>query len=429
MSDVFTNLAAMVIPSRFMAYFIQRKQELSALYQSGIIVHDPEMDALAMKGGKLIDMPFFNDLTGDAQVLNDEGDLNVAAITTGQDQARLQALGKAFGATDLSAALSGADPMKAIADLLAGWWNRVEQGILISTLEGIFAANVIDNASDHVLDVSEVVGNGGCLTKENLAAAAQLLGDAKGKLSAYAMHSACETVLNTQYGGSTFNKSDDPAVLATMGGRKIIMDDEIAYNPSTKVATIYLFAQGAVASGEGRAPVPFETGRNPLTNSGQSYLVSRRHFILHPRGIKWNESSVTGGKFPNNTDLENADNWTRVYESKAIRIVKLIVRAEAAVVEPVTVQTTPSLPEMTSASTKAGQVGVALTHQITADNAAVASYTMYDECEGLSINAQTGEITGTPVADSEGEYVTTIGITTSVGTTLATVTFTIAAAA
>jgi hypothetical protein len=70
--------------------------------------------------------------------------------------------------------------------------------------------------------------------------------------------------------------------------------------------------------------VPAETDREPLTNGGSEYLVNRRYFMLHPRGIKWDPGSgVPGnsGAGPTNAELGGA-NWTRVYEPANIRIVQ-----------------------------------------------------------------------------------------------------------
>jgi hypothetical protein len=338
MSDnLFAQVSAMILPPAFRRYFLNRLREISALYQSGIVQRDTAMDALVGNGGQLIDLPFFNDLTDEDQVLDDNTDLNVGAITTGQDKARLLARAGVFGATDLSAALSGEDPLAAIADLMANWWVRREQRILMSVLKGVFASNAVNNRGDLVLDVSDLSGNAGCLTLENILQAAQLLGDAKGVFTAMTMHSACETVLNMQYGGTTFTPSEKPGILYDFNGKSVIMDDLMDYDPSTKKATIYLFGQGAVAAGEGNVPVPFETGREALKAGGRSYLVQRRAFIMHLRGVKWREA-VCEKQHPTNAELENHLNWLRVYEKKAIRVVKLVVRAEKAAPEAIYVR-------------------------------------------------------------------------------------------
>ncbi|MFY9116820.1 MAG: major capsid protein [Bacteroidales bacterium] len=327
MSSVFTKVADLVTPQEFLKYFIQRLRERSALVQSGIILPDPSLDALVANGGKLINLPFFSDLEGDDQILDDSTDLNVRKIGSGNDQARRLDRAGVFGSTDLAAALSGADPMAAIADLFADWWLRREQRVLISTLDGVFASNVANNDGDLVLNASAQSGNAGRLSIENVMQAAQLLGDAKGIFTAVAMHSACETLLNMQYGGNTFTPASKDNVLPMFSGKSVIMDDLVPYNPETKEATIYLFGAGAVGYGEANVPLPFEFGREPLKDGGRSYLVQRRSFIMHVRGIKFREA-VVEKQSPSNAELANGLNWLRVYEKKAIRVAKLVVRAE-----------------------------------------------------------------------------------------------------
>ena len=60
-----TKIADVIVPEVFNKYVIERTAELSALYQSGIVVKDPELDALSTSGGRLINMPFCQDLSGD----------------------------------------------------------------------------------------------------------------------------------------------------------------------------------------------------------------------------------------------------------------------------------------------------------------------------------------------------------------------------
>jgi hypothetical protein len=86
------------------------------------------------------------------------------------------------------------------------------------------------------------------------------------------------------------------------------------------VYTSYLFGRGAIARGNGQPPVPVETDRNSL--SGEDYLVTRRHYILHPRGVAFANASVVGAS-PTNAELATATNWNRVYSKKNIRLIAL----------------------------------------------------------------------------------------------------------
>jgi hypothetical protein len=107
------------------------------------------------------------------------------------------------------------------------------------------------------------------------------------------------------------------ATFATYLGKRVIVDDGHPVNAG--VYTTYLFGSGAIGLGNGAAPVPTETDRDSL--AGVDVLINRQHFILHPRGVKWTEDTVTGVS-PSNAELETAANWTRVYENKNIRVVQ-----------------------------------------------------------------------------------------------------------
>ena len=57
--------------------------------------------------------------------------------------------------------------------------------------------------------------------------------------------------------------------------------------------------------------------------SGIDYLINRRAFILHPRGIAWQNAVRTNVYTVSRTELANAKNWSPVFESKNIRIVNM----------------------------------------------------------------------------------------------------------
>jgi hypothetical protein len=62
----------------------------------------------------------------------------------------------------------------------------------------------------------------------------------------------------------------------------------------------------------------FELARDALNSD--TFLVNRRRFIMHPRGVKFTSASVAGAN-PTNAELENAANWTRVWEPKNVPVV------------------------------------------------------------------------------------------------------------
>ena len=74
-----TKIADIIIPEVFHDYITVRTPEKSRLVRSGIVVPDSSIDDLAKKGGLTIQMPFFNDLSGDSEVLSDRPALAASA--------------------------------------------------------------------------------------------------------------------------------------------------------------------------------------------------------------------------------------------------------------------------------------------------------------------------------------------------------------
>ena len=120
MSSVITKISDVIVPELFNPYVINRTMELSELFKSGIVAHSPEFDRLASEAARTHNMPFFEDLAGDAQNVVEDNDIEFRKITSNKDVSTTIMRQNAWGATNLSAALAGADPMKAIGDLVAG---------------------------------------------------------------------------------------------------------------------------------------------------------------------------------------------------------------------------------------------------------------------------------------------------------------------
>lgn len=309
-----TKISDVIVPEVFNPYVVQRTMELSALYNSGIVVNNPELDRLAVSGGNTINMPYWEDLNGDDEVLSDSGALTPGKITAGQDVAVLLMRGKAWSANDLAKALSGSDPMAAIGDLVAEYWARRMQTTLISILDGAFAGT---NMANKVKDISAAEGDAAKINGETFLDALQLMGDAKDKLTGVIMHSATETQLRKNNLIQTELDSNNKPISLFME-KRVIIDDSCPI--SSGAYTTYLFGQGAIGLGNGAAPVPTETDRDSL--AGDDILINRKHYVLHPRGVKW--VGTAEGASPTNAELATGTNWSKVYEDKAIRMVKFV---------------------------------------------------------------------------------------------------------
>src|SRR5438270_7937330 len=135
-----TAVADVIIPTEFERYAIERTAELSRFGESGIVEMAPEFDALAAGGGREVKMPFWKDLTAARQILNDAGSLTVNKVTSDQDIARIHNDAQVWSVNHLAKVISGDDPMQAIVDLVAEYWARTDEGLIVSCLKGMFGA-------------------------------------------------------------------------------------------------------------------------------------------------------------------------------------------------------------------------------------------------------------------------------------------------
>lgn len=314
-----TTLSDVIVPEIFTKYVVQKTMELSALFNSGIVTNNAEFDRLASEAAPIHNMPFFEDLQGDSENVTEGTDLTAKKITSNKDVSTTIRRAAMWSATDLSAALAGADPMAAIGNLVAGFWARDMQKELINILNGVFAATTMTN---HVLDVSAEEGAAANISASVFIDGLQMLGDAQSQLTAVAMHSAVKSYLKKQ-NLITTQRDSNSAEFETYQDRRVIVDDGCPY--SGGVYTTYLFGNGAIAFGNGN-PVGFvatEVDRDKKKGSGVDYLINRRTFILHPRGVQWTNSSRAAVESPTRAELANKANWKRVYEDKAIRLVAI----------------------------------------------------------------------------------------------------------
>ena len=289
-----TKIADVIVPELFNRYVINRTMELSAFFQSGIVVNSPEFDALASEAARTHNMPFFEDLQGESEPTLEDVKMTPAKIGSNKDVSTTILRQKMWAATNLSAALAGADPMKAIGDLVAQYWARDMQKELIAVLAGVFGTTTADPSgtpkaetrmADHILDLT----TGKAEAAKQISASAfidacQMLGDAQSQLTGVAMHSATKSYLKKLNLIETERDSTD-VEFDTYQGRRVTVDDGCPV--ADNVYTTYLFGNGAVAYGNGSpvGHVATEVDRDKQTGGGVDYLINRKAFILHPRGI------------------------------------------------------------------------------------------------------------------------------------------------
>lgn len=326
-----TSVTDIIVPEIFLPAVQIRTTQLSAFVQSGVVNTDAEFAALASQGGQTANMPFFNDITGDDEIVGRTGEVAVDGIDMGKDVSIRCIRQKAFGAHDLAGILAGADPMNAIANLVASFWTRKDQERLLRILQGVFSTTAmadLTHAIHHTAGGVATIGN--FFTGKTFIDAKQLLGDAKGKLTAIAMHSMTEASLAKQDLIDEIPDSQGTGTVKIFQGMRVIVDDGMTVTQvdGDSVYTTFIFAQGAVAFGESSAddkPVgavgTWRLEYDRVARQSLSNMIMRRKFIQHIRGVKW-VGAVMAADSPTNDELANPANWLRVYDKKLMRIVK-----------------------------------------------------------------------------------------------------------
>lgn len=326
------QIADVIVPTDFQNYVIERTSQLSAFWRSGIVVRDPEFDRLAAGAGVTVPMPFWQDISGDPQILSDSGSLAPKKIGASQDLAMIHNIGDAWGANDLAGALAGDDPMRAIGDLVAEYWNRSLQNRLIKSVAGVFGAASMAVSLHDIHAASGTADEDNYLTGLTFIDGKGKLGDSAGKLAAIAMHSAVEQSLRKQALIDDVPGPDGRTVISVFQGLEVIVDDSLPVDEdnSLDVYTTYLFGRGAFGYGEATDARPTQGGhgdwyvemsRDALASD--TYLINRKRLILHPRGVKWTSASLAAQTGATLAELATGTNWQRVFEQKNVRIVAI----------------------------------------------------------------------------------------------------------
>jgi len=326
-----------IIPEVFTPYVIEQTTQRDAFLASGVV--QPMAELNATEGGDFVNVPFWKaNLSGDFEVLSDSASLTPGKITADKQVGVILHRGRAFEARDLAALAAGSDPMAAIGAKIADYIANQRQKDLLSCLGGIFGAVGSDNASASFQALTIDGGGSGetALSPRHVAEARAVLGDQGDKLSAICMHSnvyydlverrAIDFIYDntgaadsdaTQ--GSTANAFGNVSVPTFMGLRVIVSDDvqQSGSSPNKKFA-VYFFTEGAVASGEQLA-LQTETDRDILAKSDAMSIDL--HYCYHPVGAKWAVTTTN----PTRAQLETIGNWSKVYETKNIGIVRATV--------------------------------------------------------------------------------------------------------
>jgi hypothetical protein len=326
-----------IIPEVFTPYVIEQTTQRDAFLASGVV--QPMAELNATEGGDFINVPFWKaNLSGDFEVLSDSTSLIPGKIQADKQVGVILHRGRAFEARDLAALAAGSDPMAAIGAKIADYIANQRQKDLLSCLAGVFGSLGATSSSAAFFPLT-IDGESGdtptVLSPRHVAEAKSLLGDQGDKLTAVVMHSKvyydlverkaidyvssneARGLSTTQSGGSLVAAYGGSVDVPTYCGLRVIVSDDVQTDgtgSTTEYAT-YFFTQGAVASGEQMA-MQTETDRDILAKSDAMSIDL--HYVYHPVGAKWAVTTTN----PTRAQLATVGNWSKVYETKNLGIVR-----------------------------------------------------------------------------------------------------------
>ncbi len=329
-----TRLTDLVIPEVFTAYVQLLTEEKSAFRASGVLESSPLLSQLLSGGARSFNVPHFRDLAQtESNISSDDPGSNAVPenITTGQEIAQRHNRNQVWSSMDLNAALAGADPLEAIAALVADYWVREEQRMIIAALQGVFADNEANDAGDMINDIA--LGGAGTPTAANLFSAEavidtqQTMGDSSTDLGIISLHSVVFSRAKKNNLIDLIPDARGEVDIPTFLGLRVVVDDgrpAVPVSGNTEFSS-YIYGSGSIARGESDPLVPTETNREPLAGDGggQEFLSSRVQWAQHPRGFAWLPASQVG-ESPTNAELALAANWDRRFnERKQIKLAEL----------------------------------------------------------------------------------------------------------
>lgn len=310
--------------------------ELNRFIQSGVMVRDATIDAMASTGGNIGELPFFKPLgTDEPNYSNDDPntDSTPKNITSSKMVYRLASQNQSWSVMDISRELGLQDPVGAITGRIGQYWATNNERRLIQSVRGVVEDNIANDSGDMVFDVSAAVDT--VVTDDNLIDGdavidtVQTMGDHGENLRAMAMHSVVYRRLQKLNLIDFIPDARGEVNIPTYQGKTVVVDDSlVGVTYGTSPINVYyytvLFGAGQFASGEGRVNVPSEFNRLPDAGNGggEERLYSRRADIIHPAGFKFESASVAG-QSATQAELALAANWDRVFERKNVALAVL----------------------------------------------------------------------------------------------------------
>jgi len=310
--------------------------EKTRFFESGIITRNGLLDELANAPGKSIELPYWNDLDGSAEVNYSSDDPASSAtpqkVTQGEQTARKAFVNQGWQAADLASELAmGGTAMEAVRARTDRYFARQWQRRLIAATNGVLADNVANDSSDMVIDVAaEATGDQDAATRFNRDAFTEALytaGDSAEMFTTIAVHSAVMAQMVKNDDIDFIPDSLGMATIPTYMGKRVIVDDGLTVTAGSTNGFKYtsvLFGPGAFGYGVGSPITPVAIDRNEEQGDGGGIetLWVRNTWLLHPFGFE--QTGTPSGISFTQAELATAAVWSRVLDRKLVPLSYLV---------------------------------------------------------------------------------------------------------
>lgn len=313
MADLTTQIAdILAVENEFLATVNQAIADKSVYRQAGLIVDDAAMSEVANGAlGATYNKRFFKPLAQtESHVPNDNpADRGQSGkITMGVSKVRAHERANGWSSMDLTAEVLDADPMGAIANRVAEYWDFDERASVIAIMQSLMTQPGFEHVIDGVLDLDGIID------------ACALKGDFYESIEGLIVPKPVHTLLQKAEGNLFVPKSQTNIGFDTFGGLKLVVNSAIA--PVGGVYTSIAFGRGAFASATGTAKKPVAYVRDELAGNfgAQETLINRRKFVLHPKGFSY-EGTTAEMASATNAELATAGAFVASDDAKLIPLV------------------------------------------------------------------------------------------------------------
>jgi hypothetical protein len=336
-----TQISDVYVPEVYASYSAVDSPEKTMFFQSGVAARNASLGGLFSQGGRLAELPFWNDLDASSEPnygTDDPADVATPdKVDTGVQVARLANMNKGYQSSDLAAQLAGNDPMQQVRNRFGSYWMKQWQRRTIATLQGVIADNIANDDADMVNEIAGAtnadVAAGTLFSREAFTTAAFTSGDHFDDYIAIAVHSMVYKRMVDNDDIDFIRDSDGNLVMASFMGRQVIVDDGLPFTPAAGTNggdaaaqyTSFLFGAGLIGYDETSAKVPVALEREEAQGNGAGVetLWERKNWVIHPFGTAFTNTTLTDGN-ATWAQLRLAANWNRVVERKNIPFAALV---------------------------------------------------------------------------------------------------------